>query len=71
MDHNWVFTIAVNVSGKTHEWITKLVGASITETGYLQSQSISPQDAYYLERKKLVTLHWSNLADTTLKLTSH
>lgn len=50
--------------------MTKSVGASMIETGYLYSLSISLEDVSYLQKENLLVLHWSNLADSILKLSS-
>lgn len=54
MDQNWVFPLEVNVLDKKHEWITKLVSVSVTETEYLHSLNVSPHKMLITYKEKNV-----------------
>lgn len=62
-----MFTIVVLFRAIIKSEMTKSVGASMIEIGYLYSLSISLEDVSYLQKENLLVLHWSNLADSILK----
>jgi len=55
-----------NNSGKTLQWILKLVGKSLMKNRTLIVSKYLPTNFLLITKGNIATLPWKNLADTTL-----